>query len=72
MFLMTTMSEPEYMKCNYRYFPTDIRKRYNLDSIVHNDFVYIKIKKGLFGLKQAALLAYKNLTALLKTAVTRN
>ena len=66
MFLMTPMSEPEYMKCHYRYFPSDIRKRYKLDDIVHNDFIYIKIKKGLFGLKQAAILAYKQLSALLK------
>ena len=66
MFLMTIMTDPEYMKCQYKYFPSDIRKRYNLDNIVHNDFIYIKIKKGLFGLKQAALLAYQQLTTLLK------
>ena len=66
MFLMTMMDEPEYMKCAYRYFPSDIRKRYNLDALVHNGFIYIKIKKGLFGLKQAALLAYQQVSKLLQ------
>ena len=66
MFLMTPMNNPEYMKCHYRYLPEDIRQRYNLDSIVHNNFIYIRIKKGLFGLKQSALLAYQQLSAILK------
>ena len=67
MFLMTPMSDPEYMKCQYRYFPADIIKRYNLDALVHNNFIYIKIKKGLFGLKQAAILAYHLLSKILIT-----
>ena len=69
MFLMTPMNNPEYMKCHYRYFPEDIRRRYNLDSVVHNNFIYIKIKKGLFGLKQSALLAYQQLSEIKKTKV---
>ena len=66
MFLMTPMEHPEYMKCKYKYFPQDIRDKYNLDAKVHNDFIYIKIKKGMFGLKQAALLAYQHLSEILR------
>ena len=58
MFLHTKMRDPEYMKVAYKYFPPDIIKRYNLDSIVHNDYIYMRIVKGMYGLKQAAILAY--------------
>ena len=30
MFLHTVIEKPEYMKVNYKYFPEDIRKSYNL------------------------------------------
>ena len=56
------MQRPEYMKVPIRYFPNDIQDKYNLQSIVTtNGFIYIKIKKGMYGLKQAAALAYNNL-----------
>ena len=47
-------------------FPPDIVSKYNLDRIAHNGYVYIKIKKGMYGLKQAALLAYNKLVKHLK------
>ena len=66
-FLATPMAHPEYMKVPIRKFPQDIKDKYNLNSIVStNGFVYIKIKKGMYGLKQAAMLAYKNLIKNLK------
>ena len=61
-FLATPMDQPEYMRVKYKYFPADIRKRYQLDNIVTVDgYIYIRINKGMYGLKQAALLAYNNL-----------
>ena len=66
MFLMTPMDNPEFMKVPYKYFPEYIRRRYGLHNLVHEVCVYIHIKKGKFGLKQAALLAYENLSSLLK------
>ena len=68
MFLHTPMREPEYMKVPFKYFPEDVRQKYNLYSKVHNGFIYIKIKKGMYGLKQAALLAYEFLSAILTKA----
>ena len=51
MFLHTPMLSPEYMRVAYKYFPNDIRQRYNLNNIVHTDgYIYIKIKKGMYGL----------------------
>ena len=29
--------------------------------VFHNDYIYVKIKKGMYGLKQAAILAYQHL-----------
>ena len=70
-FLHTVMEKPEYMKVHYKYFPDDIRKRYNLDELVHsNDYVYIKIQKGIYGLKQAAILAYTQVSTLPKNLAT--
>ena len=61
------MLEQEYMRLHLRHIPEDIQKRYNIDSLVHTDnYVYVKIKKGMYGLKQAAVLAYTNLVAILK------
>ena len=68
-FLASPMSSPEYMKIPYKYFPQDIRIQYNLDDIVHTDnYIYCKINKGMYGLKQAAILAYNKLSNHLKTA----
>ena len=61
-FLGTLMKTAEYMKISYNIFPQDIRDKYNLKQLVNADgYVYIKIKKGMYGLKQAAILAYKQL-----------
>ena len=68
MFLHTPMLNPEFMKVPFKYFPEDIRQRYDLYSKVCNGFIYIKIKKGMYGLKQAALLAYQTLSKILKNA----
>ena len=66
-FLATFMLEPEYMKIQYKFFPEEIRIAYNLDSKVDkNGFIHIKIKKGMYGLNQAAILAYTKLVKKLK------
>ena len=55
------MPQAEYMKVLIKYFPSDIQQKYNLRTKLHNNNVYIKIKKGMCGLKQAAVLVYDNL-----------
>ena len=62
------MKELEYMKCKMKYFPSDIINKYNLNNIVHNNCIYIKMKRGMYGLKQAAILAYQPLSKLLYQA----
>jgi hypothetical protein len=61
-FLASPMERPEYMRVHRRHIPPDIFEQYNLHSIISTDgFIYIKIKKGMYGLKQAAILAYQKL-----------
>lgn len=61
-FLATPMEGHEYMRVKYKHIPEDIKKRYNLaEKVTSDDYIYIKIKKGMHGLKQAALLAYNHL-----------
>ena len=46
------------MRIHSRYFLKDIRDKYNITNIIAPDgFVYCKVKRGLYGLKQAAKLA---------------
>ena len=66
-FLHTQILNPEFMKVPFKYFPEDIGQCYNLYNKVQNDFICIKIKKGIYWLKQAALLAYQTLSKTLKT-----
>ena len=67
-FLASPMERPEYAKVHIKYIPQDIIDQYNLMELVHNNYVYIKIKRGMYGLKQAALLAYHHLLTFLKPA----
>ena len=61
-FLATPMRDPEYMRVPFKYFPQDIIDKYNLDlKVSATGYIYIEIKKGMPGLKQAALLAYEHL-----------
>ena len=68
-FLSSPMSRPEYMRIQWKHIPDDIRQRYNLFQLLTDDgYIYVKIKKGMYGLKQAAILAYQQLEAFLKPA----
>ena len=59
-FLQSPMAKPEYMKIHISSFPDDIIEQYKLqEKVTNNGFVYVRIKKGMYGLKQAAILAYE-------------
>ena len=45
-----------------KYFPPDIIARFHIDGLIVVDgYLYIKIVKGVYGLKQAAIIAYNRL-----------
>ena len=54
-FLQTVIKRPEYMKIHSKYFLQDIKEKYNNNNKIHSDgYIYCKIKRGMYGLKQAA------------------
>jgi hypothetical protein len=61
-FLASPMKNNEFMRIKCKCFPAAIRKQCNLDRFVSSDgHICIRIKKGMHGLKQAAILACKHL-----------
>ena len=54
--------QKEYMRIHSRYFDDEFRKLYNITPIIAEDgYVYCEIQRGMYGLKQAAILAYNQL-----------
>jgi hypothetical protein len=59
MYLETPLDWYEYMKMSIALFPTDIIEHYRLNEKVLNGYVYMEIRKGMYGLPQAGILANK-------------
>ena len=51
------MGRYKYMKIPVNIIPDTIMKQYNLAPLVHNGYVYVEIRKGMYGLPQAGRLA---------------
>jgi hypothetical protein len=56
-YLGTPLPLFEYMKMLLSRFPEEIIQKYNLNALAVDGWVYIEIRKGMYGLKQAGLLA---------------
>jgi hypothetical protein len=56
-YLGTPLSWFEYMKMLLSHFPEEIIQKYNLNDLAVDGWVYIEVRKGMYGLKQAGLLA---------------
>jgi hypothetical protein len=56
-YLGTPLPRFEYMKMLLSCFPEEIVQQYNLNALAVDVWVYIEIRKGMYGLKQAGLLA---------------
>ena len=58
-FLNTPMPHPEFMKIYRKYLTQEIIDAYDLEKkLIADGYIYIRIKRGMYGLKQAARLAY--------------
>ena len=58
LYLNTPMERFEYMKIPLAHIPDEIITKYALKNEVHSDgAVYIEIRKGMYGLSQAGMLA---------------
>ncbi len=57
-YLNTQMADPEYMRLRLDIIPEEIIIKYNLRDLVDEEgWVYVKIRKGMFGLPQASIIA---------------
>ena len=61
-YLNNALPYPEYMKFHIATIPQEIIDEYNLLKIVDNHgFVYVKIVKEMYGLKQVGIISHKAL-----------
>ena len=61
-YLATPMEKPEFMQISAKHIPQDIYDKYHIaDKITKDNNVFIRINKGMYGLRQAAVLAYNKL-----------
>jgi hypothetical protein len=67
-YLETPLDRYEYMKMPIALFPADIIDQYGLNNKVLDGYVYMEIRKGMYGLPQAGVLANK----LLKERLARH
>jgi hypothetical protein len=56
-YLGTPLPRFEYMKMLLSFLPEEIVDKYNLSALAIDGWVHIEIRKGMYGLKQAGLLA---------------
>jgi hypothetical protein len=56
-YIGTPLPRFEYMKMLLSRFPDEIIQKYNLNDLAVDGWVYIEIRKVMYGLKQAGLLA---------------
>ena len=56
-YLGTPMSRYEYMRVPIWMLPDEIIAQYNLTPLFHNGYVYVEIRRGMYGLPQAGRIA---------------
>jgi hypothetical protein len=54
-YLGTPLPRFEYMKMQLSRFPDEIIQKYNLNDLAVDGWVYIEVRKGMYGLKQDSL-----------------
>jgi hypothetical protein len=60
-YLNTPMARYEYMRLPIRILPQEIIEQYQLLPLVHDGWVYVEIRKGMYGLPQAGIIANQRL-----------
>jgi hypothetical protein len=61
-YLNTEMKRYEYMRIAIALIPQEIIDQYNLMDLAVDGYVYIEIRKGMYGLPQAGIIANQKLT----------
>ena len=60
-YLVTPLDRYEYMKMPLDIFPQHIKEQYDLDNMTYKGYVWLEIRKTIYGLPQAGILANKQL-----------
>ena len=60
-YLGTPLERPEYLRMDCKFIPLDCMIKYDLHKYVHNGFIMHEVNKGMYGLKQAGILAQQKL-----------
>ena len=67
MYLETGLPDPQYVRSHISLIPKSIQKQYKLDSLVTSGgYVYARIGKAWYGLKESGFLANQTIVNLLK------
>ena len=61
MYLMSLLPEAEYVRFQYELIPPRIIEYYNLDELVIDGYVYARINRAWYGLKQGGKIAHDDL-----------
>ena len=65
-YLQSDLLNYEYMRFKFDQIPPEIVKQYHLNNIIHNGWIYVEIRKGMYGLPQSGIVANKDLQKHLK------
>ena len=66
-YLNTPMARYEYLKMKIEHFPEDVIEEYNLrEKVTPDGYLYVEVRKGMYGLPQAGILAQELLEKRLK------
>ena len=57
LYLATPIDHPEFMRPPIQVIPQEIINQYKLNDIVSNGWVYVRIKRGMYGLPVADIIA---------------
>ena len=62
------MNNYQYMKISQQYFIDEIRSEYDIEKLVHNGYIFMEIRKGMYGLKKAGIIDFNRLVEILALA----
>ena len=65
-YLVTPLILYEYIKISIEILLEDIIEEYNLETIAHNGYIYCEIRKVIYGLPQAGILANQQMVRILE------
>ena len=60
------LPESQYVRFDVKLIPQEIIDYYDLHDKIHNSYVYARVKKAWYGLKEAGKIAHDDLVAHLK------